>query len=78
MKLGIRLWMVFVSLLLIGCGRHYEVPINIYISLPDCNSEECLEALEKIDFSEMVHIEVDADVEKPMEFETDVTGGKVI
>lgn len=61
-----------------GCMRHYEVPIEVNFQFPNCaDCESCLEELDELDFSDMIHIEVDAAVKRSVDAELGVTGGKL-
>ena len=66
-----------ILLFLVGCGRHYEVPIEVHLYFPDCADKQCLEALKEIDLSEMIHIEVDARIDRDVDVSSDLTGGKL-
>ena len=72
--------LIALFLFLAGCIRHYEVPITVGFEFPDCTDcEECLDALKELNFENMIHIEVKADVEKPLEIKPhgEITGGKL-
>lgn len=72
-KISILLCLIFFACV----STHYETPIEVTIVLPDCNDEKCLEELDKLDFSELIHIEVESESKKSTEIRPDITGGKL-
>ena len=75
------IWITGCTAMLDDKKYHVEAVFNIY--LPDCKTEKCFEALQKIEFHELLNIKVDAMVEKQLEATTeaeghlDATGGKL-
>ena len=71
---------VFLCILTVGCtiNRIYNAPIDLSFQFPNCeNCEECLDELDELNFENMIHYEIKTDLDRSVDTELGVTGGKL-